>query len=143
MSNPKELLISTLTDNFKTYPVYLQGSLSNDDVYPDSFFTYWNNDTLDVSFFDNEPSVVIWDFDLNFYSLDPDLVNTVLLTAKTLLKQAGFIPDGSGHDVASDEDTHTGRGIGLMYMQKLIEVENTTTTTSEEQTEQQNTESEE
>ena len=117
----KGLLIQTilpLVDN-DANKVIQQGSLSNDDAYPDSFFTFWNNDTTDDAFFDNTETETIWDFDLNFYSNDPALVNSVLLQAKQLLKAAGFIPDGSGHDVLSDEETHTGRGMNLLFIEKV------------------------
>lgn len=117
MVDVKQLLISTL-EAFQ-YPIYVQGSLSADDSYPDSFFTFWNNDTTDSEFYDNAETQVIWDFDLNFYSNDPVLVNTVLLQAKQDLKAAGFIPDGSGYDVMSDEPTHTGRGMNILYIQKV------------------------
>lgn len=118
MTDVKMLLINTLNEIFPNYPVYLQGSLSVDDAYPDSFFTYWNNSTDDDAFFDNEETETIWDFDLNFYSNDPDLVNTVLLQAKPLLKAVGFIPNGSGHDVMSDEATHTGRGMNILFIER-------------------------
>lgn len=117
MIDVKELLISTL-ESFE-YPVYLQGSLSVDNDYPASFFTYWNNYTDDESFYDNTEHDVVWNIDLNFYSNDPMLVNTVLLQAKAALKAVGFIPDGSGHDVLSDEPTHTGRGLTLLFIQKV------------------------
>lgn len=117
MTDVKNLLIDTLTEEYN-YPVILQGSLSTDDVYPESFFTFWNNNTADEAFFDNEETQTIWDFDLNFYSSDPTLVNTVLLDAKQLLKSVGFIPDGSGYDVISDEHTHTGRGINLLFIDR-------------------------
>jgi hypothetical protein len=54
---------------------------------------------------------------LNFYSEDPALVNEILISAKRLLKQAGFIVNGKGYDVPSDEVTHTGRGINILYME--------------------------
>jgi hypothetical protein len=60
----------------------------------------------------------VWDYDLNFYSCDPQLVNTMLLDAKALLKSKGFIVNGGGHDVGSDEPTHTGRGITVIYRQE-------------------------
>ena len=115
----KLLLLNTLNTIYKDYPVYLQGSMSDTDVYPTSFFTYWNNQTADAAFYDNQETETIWDFDLNFYSVDPLLVNTVLLTVKSELKKKGFIIDGSGYDVLSDEATHTGRGINPIYIQKL------------------------
>lgn len=113
----KQLLIDTLDDQYG-WPVYVQGSLSDDDAYPDSFFTFWNNATDDSAFYDNTEHDTIWNFDLNFYSNDPSLVNTVLLEAKQLLKAVGFIPDGSGYDVISDEPTHTGRGMNLIYIER-------------------------
>lgn len=117
----KELLISTilpLVDNDES-KVILQGSMSDNTIYPDAFFTFWNNDTSDEAFYDNAETQVVWDFDLNYYSNDPASVNSVLLQAKSLLKAVGFISDGSGHDVLSDEPTHTGRGINLLYIEKV------------------------
>lgn len=112
----KELLIELL-ESFG-YPVFLQGSLTEDDAYPDSFFTFWNNSTIDGDHFDNDAIAWVWNFDVNFYSIDPELVNTMLLQAKTLLKQNGFIVGGKGYDVASDEPTHTGRGINALYLER-------------------------
>ena len=123
MVDVKELLINTLNTNFKDYPVYLQGSISRDEAYPESFFTFWNNSSNDSGFYDNSETECIWDFDLNFYSSDPTLVNTVLLSAKSALKGVGFIPDGNGYDVMSDEATHTGRGINLLFIQNYLESE--------------------
>jgi len=117
MTDVKQLLLDIL-DQFNM-PVYLQGSLSVDATYPDSFFTFWNNATSDDAFYDNTETETIWDFDLNFYSNDPVSVNSVLVQAKTALKAAGFIVDGSGYDVISDEPTHTGRGINLLFIEKV------------------------
>lgn len=114
----KNLLIDTLTEEFQL-PVILQGSLAADDAYPAAFFTFWNNYSTDDGFYDNEESETIWNFDLNYYSDDPASVNTVLLQAKRILKAVGFIPDGSGHDVLSDEPSHTGRGMTLFYIEKV------------------------
>ena len=113
----KGLLIETL-ETFQ-YPVYLQGSLSDEDEFPDSFFTFFNNDTVDSNFFDNQETETIWDFDLNFYSNDPTLVNSVLVQAKSLLKEVGFIVDGKGYDVLSNNPTHTGRAINVLYIEKV------------------------
>ena len=115
----KSLLLITLATEFKNYPVYLQGSLSDTDAYPDSFFTFWNNDTSDSAFYDNSETETIWDIDLNFYSNDPTTVNSTLMTAKSVLKAAGFICQGAGYDVVSDEKSHTGRGMNILYIQKL------------------------
>lgn len=113
----KTLLINTLATEFKL-PIFLQGSMSNDAAYPASFFTFWNNTTEDSNFYDNSETQTIWDFDLNFYSNDPTTVNTMLISAKAVLKAVGFIINGSGYDVLSDETTHSGRGINLNYIER-------------------------
>lgn len=97
------------------YPVIRQGSLSEDEDYPESFFTFWNNATIDSTFYDNEEHSEIGDFDVNFYSTDPELVYSKLREAKKQLKANDFICYEGGHDVMSDVDTHTGRGISVLY----------------------------
>lgn len=114
----KKLLIDTLAAKYEGWQCILQGSMSKEDEYPDSFFTFWNNQTDDAGFYDNNETQTIWNFDLNFYSNDPALVNGVLLEAKALLKAVGFIPNGSGYDVLSDEPTHTGRGMNLLFIER-------------------------
>lgn len=99
------------------YPVYRQGSLSDTDTYPDSFFTFWNNDSPDHSHYDNTDYGTEWDFDVNFYSNNPDLVYSVLLQARSLLKENGWVIPEKGHDVMSDEPTHTGRGITALFLE--------------------------
>lgn len=111
-----DLLISTL--EALGYPVKLQGSLLPDEPYPDSFFTFWNDSADGDSFYSNDESAIIWTYSVNFYSNDPLKVNSELLKAKRLLKEAGFICTGAGYDVASDEPTHTGRGITAYYRQE-------------------------
>lgn len=99
------------------YPVRLQGSLLPDESYPDHFFTFWNDSADGVSYYSNNEGAILWGYSLNFYSIDPLLVNTKLLEAKALLKSAGWVVSGAGYDVPSDEATHTGRGISLLYRQ--------------------------
>lgn len=112
----KNLLISTLEP--LGFPIFQQGSLNSNEAYPNSFFTFWNNESYGGSYYDNNAKVTVWDFDLNFYSNDPELVNTKLLEAKAKLKEKGFIINGKGYDVASDEKTHTGRGINVVKVEK-------------------------
>lgn len=114
----KQELINLLA-TFK-YPVRLQGSLAPKEKYPDSFFTIWNNSVDDGSHYDNDAINFVWDFTIYFYSVNPALVNTVLVEAKALLKQNGWIVGGKGYDVASDEPTHTGRAIDAVYIERNI-----------------------
>lgn len=98
------------------YEVRRQGSLLPDEPYPDSFFTFWNNDSNGESFYDNVEASTAYDYDINFYSSDPEMVYSVLMKAKALLQKNGFILSGDGYDVPSDEQTHTGRGINAKFM---------------------------
>ena len=111
----KEQLIALLKSF--GYPVKLQGSIAQDEKYPESFFTFWNNDTSNGCHYDNDAINYIWDFTVNFYSIDPTLVNTVLLEARTLLKNNGWIITGKGYDVPSDEPSHTGRAMDAIYIE--------------------------
>lgn len=111
----EDLLISTLES--LGYPIRLQGSLLSDETYPDHFFTFWNDSADGESFYNNTESAIVWQYSLNFYSVDPLLVNSKLLEAKTLLKNKGWVVSGAGYSVMSDEPTHTGRGITILYRQ--------------------------
>lgn len=115
----KDALISIL-ESFG-YPVRLQGSLAEDEAYPESFFTFWNNDSEDACHYDNKVRAWVWEFTIYFYSANPALTNTVLEEARQLLDAAGWIMSGKGYDVASDEPTHTGRAIDIMYRQRRSE----------------------
>ena len=112
-----EQLIQLLEDTYG-YPVYLQGSLSENTPYPDHFFTYWINDSDSDSHYDNDETAIVWDYDLNFYSNDPLKTHSMLLEVKALLKQNNFTVSGGGYSVMSDESTHTGRGINVLYREQ-------------------------
>ena len=113
----EDLLISVLEQ--LGYPVKRQGSLLPDEPYPNHFFTFWNDSADGSSYYSNTETAIIWQYSLNFYSSDPNMVTTKLLEAKSLLKAKGWIVNGAGYDVASDEPTHTGRGITILYRQKI------------------------
>lgn len=110
----EDLLIEIL-ESFG-YPVKLQGSLLENEPYPDHFFTFWNNDSYGESHYDNDEKSITYDYDVNFYSNDPERVYSVLRDAKKKLKQNNFIVSGDGYSVMSDESTHTGRGMNVKYL---------------------------
>lgn len=112
----EDLLINTL-ESFG-YPVKLQGSMLPDEPYPDHFFTFWNGDSSGESFYDNNEQTTSFDYDVNFYSVDPESVYSTLREAKKALIKAGFIVSGDGYSVASDEPTHDGRGINAKYLRR-------------------------
>ena len=112
----EDLLISIL-ESFG-YPVLLQGSLLENEPYPDHFFTFWNVASESDGYYDNKETRIVYEYDVNFYSNDPALVYSKLREAIIALKAAGFIVSGDGYSLASDEPTHTGRGVGVMYIKQ-------------------------
>lgn len=99
------------------YPVYRQGSMSDDEAYSPTFFTFWNFDSPDHSYYDNSDYGTEWYFNIYVYSDDPDITYNLLASAREALKSAGWICRGKGYDVQSDEETHTGRGLEVIYIQ--------------------------
>lgn len=99
------------------YPVIQQGTLAPDEKYPDHFFTFWNNDSSDHAHYDNVEFGTAWNYSINFYSVDPEKTYSVLAKAKKELKKFGWIISGKGYDVASDEITHTGRGMDAYFLE--------------------------
>lgn len=98
------------------YTVYRQGSLAGQS-YPDSFFTFWENDSPDHAHYDNQPYGTAYDFSVYFYSNDPNLCYSVIDQTRTTLKANGWVVPSKGFDVASDEATHIGRGLQVYYLQ--------------------------
>lgn len=101
------------------YPVFLQGSMSDDEAYPDAFYTYYNNNTTGALYYDNVEKANVWDFDVNAYAASPDTAQEMLLNARDALRASGFICAGAGYDIISDEPTHTGRGINATYYERV------------------------
>lgn len=90
------------------FPVFLQGSLNPDEPYPDSFFTFWNFDTPEAAFYDDDANRAVWGFWVYFYSTDPVQVEQITENARQLLKKNGYIPQGKPNDISVDRPTHTG-----------------------------------
>ena len=101
------------------YPVIQQGSMLPDEEYPETFFTFWNNDSSDSSYYDNGPHCIIWDYDVNIYSSDPATVYDTLRKAKEKLKVHGFNCPDNGYTIGSDQKTHIGRGTHVLFVQQI------------------------
>lgn len=103
------------------YPVIRQGSLAPEAAYPATFFTFWNRTEEEQSAYDNETALVVHEYDVNVYSTDPATVYTLLAQARDAVKAAGWQTPDRGHDIASDEITHTGRGFTCTFIETLTE----------------------
>ncbi len=94
-----------------------QGSLAADAPYPDRFFTFWNNSSDDHKHYDDTAYGYVWNCDINFYSTSAEDVYSTLEEAREALQADGWIISGKGHSVASDTETHTGRGFTATYLE--------------------------
>lgn len=111
----KEKLIATL--EAAGYPVYLQGTLLENEPYPDNFITFWTADSSSAADFDNESAATAWSYQIINYGTNPANVATIAKELRSLLKAAGFIPQGKGRDIPSDEPTHTGWACDYLYLE--------------------------
>lgn len=114
--NPKQILINAITGcgfvEGKT--LFLQGTLGSA-AYPDSFVTFWTDYTADNTHFDNAVHSYVWSFSVIYYSNNAANTNTIPATITAALKAAGFIPQGKGRDIPSDEPTHTGWAMDFLF----------------------------
>ena len=117
--NVEDELIKIL-DGFN-FPSWLMHTMPAKQKYPDSFFTFLSTDAPFTAYYNNQPHAIVWTFMIGFYSSDPDQVRSVPLELARRLMAAGWILEGPGVDVKSDEPTHTGRRITAHYIQRLEE----------------------
>lgn len=106
-------VLNPLVDN----KVYRQGSFSESDKYPKLFITFWENESSDQSHYDNIKTLGYkHNFDVNVYGNDADEVYDTMNDVITALKNNGFIVDGKGFDIPSDEPDFIGRHIDVIYL---------------------------
>ena len=110
----EDLLIQILSSF--GFPVRRQGSFLEDEPYPNDFFTFWNSIADGEAFYDNTDHSTEYEYDVNFYSVDPDKPYEILREAKNILRKNNFEVWGDAHDVMSDEPTHVGRGFTVSIL---------------------------
>lgn len=111
----QENIITASTPAEET-PIFRQGSLGEEDLYPDTFLTFWGSAEAEQSAYDNDTATVVWRYDVNAYSTSPAMAYHLAAVLRHLLKKAGWQTPDRGHDVGSDEITHTGRGVSVTYL---------------------------
>lgn len=98
-------------------PFCKQGSMSIWDKYPETFITFWNNDSPDHAHYDDHRYGTAWDYSINVYSSDPDTVYSLLNEIREAFEKRGWTIPSKGFDVASDEKSHSGRGIEVYKLE--------------------------
>lgn len=104
----------------KGYPNFLQGSLS-DENYPDSFFTYWNIDTPNDSFYDNAERRYISYVQICWYTNNPKLLYLQLDEDGEFYKKAkqrGFVFVGRAKGANADKKNYSGRVLYIKIIHK-------------------------
>ena len=98
-------------------PYSRQGSYSSDESYPDSFFTFWNADTPEGGFYDDESHKAIWLWYVYFYTNDPLILYSQMDLFVQKAKEKGFIVEGRGNDIQSDQPDYFGRVVRIRYVE--------------------------
>ncbi len=99
-------------------PYSRQGSYNDGDELPPSFFTFWNVDTPEGGYYDNEAHQAVWYWYIYFYTTDPAILYSKLDELIKLCKAAGFVVDGRGKDIASGEPNYLGRYVPIKYVEQ-------------------------
>jgi len=103
----------------KIYPTYRQGSMSATQQYPDNFFTYWNNYSELDSYYDDGDNLIIWSYDINFYTCEIKNIDEVLNGVVNQLRADNdIVIEQYIHDVASDEPSHVGKGLTISILER-------------------------
>lgn len=101
-------------------PYFRQGSLSDADYKP-SFFTFWNIDTPNDSFYDNQETRYIEYVQVCFYTNDANLIYSQLDKGGefyTKAKAKDFVIQGRAHDTNADKDNYYGRFVLIKIIHK-------------------------
>ena len=99
-------------------PYFRQGSMSDEDYKP-SFFTFWNIDTPNDSFYDNHETRYIEYVQVGYYTNDATKIYSGMdeFIAKAKLK--GFVVEGRPKDANADKDNYFGRVCYLRIINKI------------------------
>ena len=101
-------------------PYFRQGSMSDEDYQP-SFFTFWNIDTPNDSFYDNKETRFIEYIQVGFYTNDAAKIYSGMDDFIKKAKEKGFVIEGRPKDANADKDSYFGRVCYLRIINKLEE----------------------
>ena len=87
---------------------FRQGSLT-DDAYPDEFFTFWNIDTPEDSFYDNKSHRYVDIIQVGFYTNNLANLYTGMDDFVKRAKEKGFVLRGRPKDANADKTGYGGR----------------------------------
>ena len=99
-------------------PYFRQGSLS-DEQYQPEFFTFWNIDTPNDSFYDNHETRYIEYVQVGYYTNDASKIYSGMDEFVNKAKEKGFVVEGRPKDANADKDNYFGRVCYLRIINKI------------------------
>lgn len=100
------------------FDVILQGSLSEDDIEPDHFFTYWCWDNARGEIYDNQHNKNDIGYQIEAYSTDRTFLLEMVNTAITKLEENNFIIVSDVTDSVSSDKFHTAKTFDIYFINK-------------------------
>jgi hypothetical protein len=100
-------------------PYSRQGSYEVDEKLPPSFFTFWNKDSEFDSWYGNTPYKIKWTWNIFFYTNEPDLIYSKLNEFVEKAIEKGFLVNGLGRDLPSDEPNYYGRYVEVSFIEMI------------------------
>lgn len=99
-------------------PYFRQGSLSDEDYKPE-FFTFWNDNTPNDSFYDNHETRYVEHVQVGYYTNDANKIYSGMDEFIEKAKEKGFVLDGRPRDANADKDGYFGRVCDIRIINKI------------------------
>lgn len=101
------------------FPFSRQGSYEIDEKLPNDFYTFWNTSSDYDGFYNNKPSRCVWEWNIYYYTNNPENIYYGLEIFIKKALEKGFIIEGAGKDLLSDEPNYFGRYLKIEYIEDL------------------------
>lgn len=86
---------------------------------PDTYVTFYVQDTYDVRYFDNRRVLTNWVFEVKYYDNNPRRMESRKYEIRKVLTNAGFVADGIGYDILiSNENNKLGWECDFDFIEK-------------------------
>lgn len=100
------------------YEAYEQGSFTSSKDYPKSFFTIWNFDSVYTGFYENNPMGIARYYWINFYTLNPAVIDIALKKAIELLKENNWVISQPSIDINTSVKQYSGKQITAIFIEE-------------------------
>lgn len=95
------------------FDVIKQGTLDANEDIPQAYFTFWNWQSTRDNHYDNKHRVVIYYYQIQFFSDDVAIVDETVARAVELLESNGFNLEDEPTDGYSDIPNYTGKSFEI------------------------------